>query len=379
MDRPLRILHVVTIMNLGGIENYLMSLYRNIDRSKVQFDFLVHRVDKGYHDDEIKALGGRIFYIQPLHPATHQSYLKKIRDVFKVTEYDFVHAHMNATSYEVLKMAKIMGVPHLIAHSHTSQSTINWKAAVRFVHKKLLNTLPIYRMACSNQAGEWLFGHKTKFQVMPTAVDVEDYQFNLQWRDQIREELGISATDVVIGNVAQFKYMKNHEFMLEVFAFYYAKCSNSYLMLVGDGALRSKIERSAKEKGIFNKVIFVGQQSHIQHYLNAMDLFLFPSAYEGFGIAALEAQVNGIPVLIADQLPSELRMTPLVHTLPLSKGAKYWAEHINQILKFAGERKDCTLEIIKKGYEIKNAAMQLQDFYLNKASNFPINQLAFDY
>lgn len=379
MNRPLRVLHVVTIMNLGGIENYLMSLYRNIDRSKVQFDFLVHRVEKGHHDDEIRALGGRIFYIQPLHPTTHQSYLKKIRDVFKVSEYDFVHSHMNATSYEVLKMAKIMGVPHLIAHSHTSQNTLNWKATVRYMHKKLLNTLPLYKMACSDQAGKWLFGKKSIFKVMPNAVDVEEYDFNPAIRNQIRTELGIKETDTVIGNVAQFKYMKNHEFMLEVFAFYYARNPHSYLMFVGDGVLREKIERSAKEKGIYNKVLFVGQKSHIQHYLNAMDLFLFPSTYEGFGIAALEAQVNGVPVLISDRLPLELRMTSLVHSLSLTKGAKYWAEHIGQILKFAGERRNCIEEIKNKGYEVKDAAQQLQDFYMNQIEEHVVGNLALDY
>lgn len=362
--KPIRILHVVTSMNLGGIEVLLMTLYRNIDRNKIQFDFLVHRKEKGFFDDEIIALGGKIHRVQPLKPIKVHSYYRELSIFFKENkEYKIVHSHLNANSTLVLWIAKKCGIRHRIAHSHIDK-TGGSNVFLKSILKRGINKVSTKRFACSKQAGFWLFRNAT-FDVFKNSIDSSSFKFNEVTRKKIRRKLRISDKTILIGNIARFNEQKNHLFIINVFHSYLKINQNASLILIGNGNLMGDVESKAKTLGIFEQIIFTGAIQNANEYLNAMDLFLFPSLYEGLGIVAVEAQCNGMPVLMTDSLPDEVEITDLVKRLSLNKSANEWARVIEKQIAQKKNRDGYQKQIIDSGYDINKNAKILTEFYLN--------------
>ena len=363
MDQPIRILHVVTYMGRGGLETMIMNYYRHIDRSKVQFDFLVHRDFRADYDDEIEALGGRIFRIPRLVPWS-RSYLKTLEQFFfGHPEYKIVHVHQDCLSSVILKVAKKCGVPVRIAHSHSGSQDKNPKYLIKLFYKQFIPAYATHLFACGTEAGEWMFGG-APFRILNNAIDTSRYSYNAERHYSIRRELQIPDSAFVIGHVGRFNTVKNHTFLLDVFVNAKEQNDNLMLLLVGDGDLRAEIEQKATSLGISSNVIFTGVRSDVPDLLQAMDCFVFPSLYEGLPVTMIEAQAAGLPCIVSDSVPVECAKTNLVKRIPLAKGPAYWAE---EILKNQSHiRQDTKDQIVQAGYDIEANAQWLENFYLEQ-------------
>lgn len=357
-----RVLHVVTHMNRGGLETMIMNYYRNIDRTKVQFDFLVHRDYKCDYDDEIEKLGGKIYRLPLLNPFSFD-YRKKLNNFFKQhKEYKIVHVHQDCLSSVILKVAYKNNIKVRIAHSHTENQDRNIKYIIKLFYRRFIPKYATHLFACGKAAGEWMF-RGSDFEIINNAIDVEKYIYNETARKKIRKEFNISDDEFVIGHIGRFSPVKNHTFILDVFA-EVVKNVNSKLLLVGDGELKQDMKNKVISLGIEDKVVFTGVRSDIPDLLQAMDVFLFPSWYEGLPVTLVEAQTTGINCILSDNISEQSIMVKQnVQQISLDKPVNDWAEAIINC-KFK-ERTDCSSEIINAGYSIKNEAIKLQNFYIN--------------
>ena len=368
----IRVLHVIGKMDRAGAETMLMNLYRNIDREKIQFDFMVHTAEKCAYDDEIISLGGNIYHIPKFNGPNFITYVKAWNNFFKQHgEHTIVHGHIGSSAAIYLSIANKHG-KFTIAHSHAtadverSVKTCLWNLCsypTRFISD--------YYLACSKQAGIDRFGKKivdsNKFKVLNNAIDLEKYAYSDNIRVKIRSEFGISDK-FILGHAGRFAKVKNHEFVIDVFYNVQKHLPNSVLMLVGDGNLKTGIIDKARELGILNNIIFTGVREDVPNLLQAMDVFVFPSFFEGLGIVAVEAQAAGLHTICSDALPTEARVTDLFHPLPLSAGAEKWAD---EILKYADgyERKNMHDTICRAGYDIHQTAEWLEEFYVNNVKD----------
>lgn len=356
----IRVLHIVTYMGRGGLETMLMNYYRHIDRSKIQFDFLVHRDFRADYDDEIESLGGRIYRLPRLVPWS-PAYRRKLNRFFtEHPEYRIVHVHQDCLSAVFLKAAKKHGVPVRIAHSHTSNQDKNLKYFIKLYYRRLIPRFATQMFACSQKAGEWMF-RGAPFQILNNAIDAGQYRYNSRLAAQKRKELGISDDSFVMGHVGRFGREKNHEFLLEIFAAIQKKRHNAVLLLVGDGSLRPEIESRITALGLRGKVLLTGVREDVPALLQAMDVFVFPSLYEGLPVTMMEAQASGLPCVVSDRVPSECKKTELVTFLSLRAPAEEWAEQIMSAYRM--KREETCAQIAASGFDIVENAKWLQNYY----------------
>lgn len=363
--KPIRILHVFARMDRGGAETMIMELYRNVDRSKIQFDFVVHTTDKCAFDEEILALGGKIHRIPKYSGKNHFKYKKKWNNLFSCyPEYKIIHAHVRSTASIFLKIAKKYGLI-TIAHSH---STSNGSGITAFFKNTLQKNITIYTdylLAASEEAGEWLFGSnaikKDNFFVLNNAIQTEKFIFNKDIREEVRKKLKIN-NKTVIGHVGNFKKEKNHTFLIDIFQEYHKINPNSILMLIGNGELEDTIKNKVREYELLDSVLFLGSRSDVAELMQAMDVFVFPSFFEGLGIVAIEAQAAGLPVLASKGVPNEAKITDIFQYSSLKNDEKYWAKQINGMLEYT--RKNKKNEIVQAGYDVNETAFWLEKLYL---------------
>lgn len=360
---PIRVLHVVTYMGRGGLETMLMNYYREMDRDKIQFDFLVHRGFEADYDQEILSLGGKIYRLPWLNPFG-KKYINELNQFFKDhPEYKIVHSHLDCMAGIPLKYAKKNGVPIRIAHAHSSNQTKDKKYLLKLIFKKNINKSATDLFACAQDAGTWMFG-SNQFNVLNNAINTKAYVVNREIGQEVREELKISEDAFVVGHVGRFAPPKNHEFIVEIFAEVLKVKHNSFLLLVGDGDLKREIEALTTELGIRDNVIFAGLRSDVNRILQAMDVFLFPSTYEGLPLSIIEAQAAGLPCLISDKVPIECQKTDLVRQIPLRESLTVWRDAVideGKVLK-----RDTFEEISNAGFDICSNAKWLEKFYLDK-------------
>ena len=362
MSEPIRVLQVVTYMGRGGLETMLMNYYRNIDRNKVQFDFLTHRDERWDYDDEIESLGGKIYHLPKLNPFS-KSYLNALDKFFKEhKEYQIVHCHQDCLSGVVLKVAKKNGVRFTIAHAHSASQDKNLKYFIKVLAKKNIKKYSDKMFACGEEAGKWMF-ETDNFEVLNNAIDTDLYTYNKEKADKVKKEFGIE-NKFVIGHVGRFNYPKNHKFIIDVFNEVQKVKEDSVLMLVGDGDLRSEIEQKVQDLGLSDKVIFTGVRSDVNELMQGMDMFLFPSLYEGLPVTMVEAQASGLKCIISDKVPLECKMTENVEVVKLEESPQKWAKEVLKYEKY--ERQNTKEEIVKANFDIKANAKYLQEFYLNK-------------
>ncbi|OUN79917.1 glycosyltransferase [Flavonifractor sp. An52] len=347
-------------MNRGGLETMLMNYYRNIDRTQVQFDFLVHRQERAAYDDEIESLGGKIYRLPRLNPWS-RSYLNALNRFFvEHPEYKIVHSHLDCMSAIPLAAAKRAGVPVRIAHSHSSSQDRDLKYPIKLYYKRKIPAIATDLFACGDSAGRWMFGQNT-FSIINNAIDAKRYIYNPMTREKERKKLGIRDNTLVIGNVGRFSYPKNHDFLVEVF-YKIIGCCDAVLLLVGDGELRPAIEKKVQELGIEEHVIFTGVRDDVPNLMQAMDVFVFPSHYEGVPVTLIEAQASGLPCMISDGVPLECKKTDLVQQISLSEGPKAWAIAVVAAAKIP--RSNTSKAIKKSGYDIVENAQALQRYFL---------------
>lgn len=367
MEDYIRVLQVFGQMNRGGAETMLMNLYRSIDRSKVQFDFVVHTNEKCDYDDEIRKLGGKIYNVPRYIGINHFQYKKAWFQLLKNhTEYKIIHGHVRSTASIYLKIAKRYNFV-TIAHSHNTSSGKGFSAIVKNLLQNSIKDTSDYLFACSNLAGEWLFGEKVSdnenYFILNNAVNTPKFSFNLKTRTEIRK--GFQLEDkFVIGHIGRFHVQKNHEFLIDIFKSIHEINDNTVLLLVGEGELRSSIENKVVALGISDSVIFTGVRSDIPELLQSMDVFLFPSLFEGLPVTLIEAQAAGLKIIASDTITDEVKLTDLVDFVSLSQPTSYWAE---KVLQYADgyDRRDTYYEICEAGYDVKDNAKLLESLYLD--------------
>lgn len=368
MSKPIRVLHVVVNMNRGGAETLIMNLYRNIDRSKVQFDFLTCR--EGIFDSEIQELGGTIHRIPYINEVGHFGYVKSLNQFFSNHhEYIIVHSHLNRMSGLVVRAAKKVGIQYCISHSHNTGGEGGILAkGYKWYSGLFIPSNSDYTFACSQAAAKWLFGSKSnQAKLLNNGIEPEMFTYSPQVRMIKRKELGISD-QLVIGHVGRFTKQKNHKFLIEVFAEFVKRKPDSILLLCGDGVLRKDIEKRVNELNIKEKVKFLGVRSDIDQLLQAFDLFLFPSLHEGLPVTLIEAQAAGIPCFISDQITNEVDMGLDLMKFLNIESKELWVAELEDFNVDKIERHISKLKMLKdRGYDIKNTAVWLQDFYLSNA------------
>ena len=268
----------------GGVESVVMNYYRNIDKSKVQFHFICDEDSTDIPYDEIEKLGGKVIVVPPYQKLF--KYQKELYKIFKENNYKIVHSHINALSVFPLRIAKKAGVPIRIAHSHSTSNKKEWKKNIlKMILRPFSKLYANNYFACTEYAGKWLFGKKVverkELNVINNAIDLKKFEFNENIRKALREKLGIKDDTLIIGHVGRFMKQKNHEFLIEVFNEVYKKNQNTLLILIGQGPLLSEIKQKAINLNIEDKIRFIGQVTDVEKYYNIMDIFLFPSIYEG--------------------------------------------------------------------------------------------------
>lgn len=365
MSTITRVLHVVTYMGRGGLETMIMNYYRNIDRSKVQFDFLVHRDFKADYEDEIVSLGGRIYRIPKLNPFS-PNYYKALNKFFKEhKEYKIVHVHQDCMSSIVLKVAKKNNVPIRIAHSHNANQDKNLKYLIKKHYMKSIPTYATQLFACGKEAGDWMFGG-AKYEVLNNAIDTRKFKYNLELSNQLKENYDLKDK-LIVGHVGRYFHQKNHDFLIDLFNELYKLNPNARLILVGSGPLEESIKEKVHELNLDDSVIFMGSRNNIHELMQMMDVFVFPSHYEGLPVTLVEAQSSGLPIIKSKNVPDQCIMTNNVHSLSLDESANAWANKILDVYN-TFNRKDTTQDIKDAGFDIQVNALRLQEFYLKEVS-----------
>ena len=265
-----------------------------------------------------------------------------------------------------LEIAQKYGVKVRIAHSHNKSQDKNLKYPIKLLSKHLIPKYATHLFSCGKEAGDWMFGGNT-YTVLNNAIDTEKYRYDCQIRNQVRDELKISKSDFVIGHVGRFNPPKNHSFLIDVFKSVHDKNRNSKLLLVGTGNGQSNIREKVDNLGLSDSVIFLGNRGDVNRILQAMDVFLFPSLYEGLPLSIIEAQAAGLPCIISDSVPSECRVTDLAESLDLNLPIDKWANAVLE--KQSAIRKNTYQEIKNAGYDIEQNAKQLENFYIKKYEN----------
>lgn len=367
-SEPIRVLHVIGIMNRGGAETMIMNLYRHIDRNKVQFDFVENSGESAAFDEEILHLGGRIYRCPHYNGKNYFAYVKWWSDFFRThqKEYPIVHGHLGSTAAIYLSIAKRYGA-YTIAHSHNSGTDRGIKTLLYKVISYNTRNVADYFFACSTPAGLDRFGNKIVngecYSLLNNAIEIAKFSFRTSTRAAMRRKFGLTD-ELAVGHVGRFNQQKNHPFLLEIFAALLKKEPNAVLLLVGGGTDMQKMQAKAQTLGIAEKVRFLGIRSDVADVMQAMDVFVFPSLYEGLPVTMVEAQASGLPCLISDKVPSECVLTNgLVEKVPLSESPDVWAEKI--IAKYGTPRTDRRTEIAAQGFDINTEAVKLQEFYIN--------------
>lgn len=359
-NEPIRILNIVPNMRAAGIETFVMNVYRNIDRSKIQFDFIVHNQKKEFYDDEIEKLGGKIYRFTYKDDKNLLKYIKDLNSFFKIhKEYKIIHGHMQSMMPLYLYIAKKHKVPIRIAHAHNGSYEKTLKGFILHLFSRFSKYFANHYVACSNVAGRYLFG-KRKFEIIYNGIDIDKFLFNQNIRNEVRKNFNIEENDFVIGHIGRFELQKNHKFLIDMFDDFYKQVPSSKLILIGEGKLREKIEKKVKELGIEKHVLFLGIRNHINELYQAMDCFVLPSLYEGLPVVGVEAQISGLYCLFSEKITNELKISENCKFLNINN-TDDWIAEIKKI-NLNENRKEAKTNF--DSYNINNIAKNLQEKYL---------------
>lgn len=377
-NEPVHVLHVVGNMGIGGIETLIMNIYRNIDRSKVQFDFLIHNPTEGEYADEIKRMGGKIYRMPVLRDKPHTyywryfEYKRALKRFFSEhPEIEIVHGHMTNTAAIYMPIAKKYGnVKCCIAHSHQSIATKGVSGVVTNILQRNLWKTATDLFSCSEKASHWIYPEdvirRNEVKIIHNGIDIEKYRYSIERFKEERKKLGIDESTLVLGNVSRFNSVKNHSFMIDILEECIRFNSDTVLLLVGDGVLLDTIKKKVKKNRLEKNVYFLGLRSDVADIIQAFDVFILPSISEGLPVCAIEAQAAGLPVIASTGVTGETDITGNVTFLSLDYSSSEWAQKIIDI-NSSFKRIDTAEQVSKAGYDINQTAQWLQNFYLSKA------------
>ena len=338
MGEPIRVLHILQRMEAGGTQALLMNIYRKIDRTKVQFDFLVVYKEKQFYDDEIEKMGGHVYKLSFREDLNLPKFQKDLAVFFaQHHEYKIVHCHAYTIGYFCLKAAKKAGIPVRIAHSHSNAGVHDAKLPLKLIMQKLFTIYSTDLFACSEEAGKFAFKGK-KFGIVQNAIDSQKFIADANIREKIRKAL------------AELKKSK----------------PDAELILVGTGPLEEKVKSKVVEKGLSDCVHFLGNRKHMNRIYQAMDVFVFPSLFEGLGIVAIEAQAAGVPIVCSEGLPPETDITPIYRKLLLSDGAEKWANAALEMAQNQSAHTNMQKYVIDAGFDMDATAKYMESYYLRK-------------
>ena len=370
--KPVRVLHVLGTTNLGGAESRIMELYRRIDRSQVQFDFLIHTKEDGHYSEEIRSLGGHIYSLPRFKFFNIAEYRKAIHTFFKEhTEFSVVQGHMTSTAAIYLPIAKQeygrRSMPLITAaHARSAGVDKGLKGLATRILRLPLKNRADYLFTCSKEAGIAVYGARAvregRVWTIPNAIDAQRFSFQQKVRDEIRSELGIQDK-FVIGHVGRFGFMKNHTYLVDVFAKICETRKDAVLVMIGQGELEETIREKVKSLGLEDRAYFLGNRYDVEKYYQAFDYFVFPSTFEGLPGSVAEAQAAGLHCLVSDKVTREVALTDLVAYRSIEEDSGLWAEEILGNAQAALVREDMREAIAQKGFDVRRQAVQMAEFY----------------
>jgi glycosyltransferase involved in cell wall biosynthesis len=347
---------MVDSLGYQGVEAVVMNYYRHIDRSHIQFDFIITSSKPQKYIEEVLHLGGLVYKLpsRNRHPIR---YISQLRKIFKENTYNIFHAHGNSASIAIdTLVAKICGIKIIIGHSH------NTKCLYPFQHhllKPLLRFTLTHRFAGSEETAKWLFG-KSNYMLFINGIDLEHYKFSTPLRNQYRAQYKLNDALVYL-HVGAYRESKNHIFIIDIFNQIYNKNTNSYLLLVGDGELKEKINQKISGLDCSSNIIQVGNIADTSPYYSMADCFLFPSIYEGISVAIIEAQANSLTVFASDSIPSDSILVDFVYQLSLEFNADQWANKILEVVPTF--RKELIDNKNLESFDITTLSLKLEKFY----------------
>ena len=366
----LRVLHSVSNMARAGIETMLMNYYREVDRSRVQFDFLANKPAPGEYDGEIRRMGGRVFVSPGLNPLHFPKYKRFVADLVHTDpEIKIVHAHNEAMGYYALKSAKDAGVRVRIAHAHNTQIIRDYKYPLKLVCKQLLPGAATDYWSCGRDAGVYYYGEKRWREsgfILRNAINVPRFAFRQEERDRLRRLHGLDGC-FVIGHVGRFNVQKNHSRLLDIFAEIVKAVPDARLALIGVGELEQPVKEKARALGFQDKTLFLGQMADVSGWYHAMDCFVLPSLFEGLPVVGIEAQAAGLPCFFSDRVTDEVLLSPEARRISLQAEDAEWAGEIMAARHSKTDRARGADVVRRAGYDIQTEARKLQEIYLEMA------------
>jgi len=365
IDAPIRIAHIIGKMMSGGVESVVMNYYRHIDRTRVQFDFIIDDDSTIVPVEEIESLGGRIFKIPPYQKPF--AYHKALKQLLIRENYRIVHSHINTLSVFPLFAAKRANTPVRIAHSHSTAGKGEFaRNILKYTLRPFSKIFPTHYCACSEYAGRWLFGDKLydrgMVNLVKNAIDLSKFRLDPLVRDAVRRELGVENR-LVIGHVGRFMKQKNHSFLIDIFEQVHLRNPDSVLVLIGEGELEFEIRAKVERLGLADSVRFLGVRDDVQRLLMGMDLFLLPSLYEGLPVVGIEAQACGLPVVASDTVTSEIKVLDNFVFISLDSSAVEWADETLVTLRDCDDRVVAFELFFYAGYAIESAVVNLKEYY----------------
>lgn len=361
----IRILQVLGGLNRGGAETMVMNLYRAIDHKKVQFDFIIHSATQNDYENEIKEFGGKIYVFPPFKGYNIIKYKKVWKNFLREhPEYRIVHSHVRSYASIFFPIAKKYGLKTII-HSHSTSNGYGIKGKIKDILQKPLIYQSDYLFSCSDLAGKWLFGEKgirkDNYYIIKNAIDVNKYRYNKMVREEYKKKLEVE-NNIVFGHVGRLTIPKNHIYLLKVFKKIVEKKSNAVLLIIGDGELKEQIQNQIIEYGLQNNVKLLGSRDDIPEIMQVIDVFLFPSLWEGFPMTIIEAQAAGLPCIISNNITSEVKLATNVEMLSVDETEiDNWVKHS---LKSINNRlPDASKLILSAGFDINITSKWLIQFY----------------
>lgn len=363
----IRVLQVMGALDCGGAENMIMNIYRKIDKTKIQFDFVVHTEKKCFFEDEIYEMGGKVYRFPRYKLYNHFQYTEAWSEFFKKhKEYKIIHCHIRSVASIILGIAKKSGII-TISHSHSTSNGKGISSIIKRILQSKIKYVADYLFACSKESAVWLYGenyaNSSRCHIINNAIDVEKFKYDLEIRNEVRKELNLQTDTFAIIQTGRFCNVKNHEFSVKLINEYLKKNKNTKLFFAGSGPEEEKILQLVKEKHLDNNVCFLGVRKDINRILQGMDLFFMPSKYEGLPVALIEAQAASIPCIVSSNIKAGIYNEKIVNSIDLNECLERWIDKIDELKN--NNRFDQSEIIVKNKFDINENTKFLQKFYFS--------------
>ncbi|MSU82544.1 glycosyltransferase family 1 protein [Anaerobutyricum soehngenii] len=377
-----KILYLIYSLNAGGIESLCMNILDNIDLTRFQIDFAVvkEKNTEQFYDVKVKSYGMKIFAVGDLRHGTAHKYLSTRKDIYnliKKEKYDVVHIHCGHwDKFPDAISAKLCGVNKIIIHSHNGQLTRDTKlyrirCMLQKVIKQFYPFIATDFFSCSDLASQWAFPSRVikagKVVYIKNGIDLNRFKYSDELRTKYRHKFDFKD-EFVVGHIGRMSEQKNHEFLIDIFNEIVKKKSNSKLLLVGEGELENQIKSKVSRLNLLDKVVFLGTTSEIPGVLAAIDVFVFPSRFEGLPVVGIEAQAMGVPVFASDKISNDVKITEAWHTISLEKSKEDWAKIILKTNLLRANEK-CRKNVEDAGFDIRDTTKKISNIYLEGREN----------